>query len=235
MKLWTVWLTLISLVGAFAFPATAQSPGEERVLGRVFVSAPAPHLGALHVRPVVATGDDEEVEAVELVFAPVDYADGVVTPASNTNQSDRHLIGAVVPTRQMRRERSEEGVAGDTQSIYLPNGYYVISQVRYRYGDSVGESEVFCLSERSFVFRVGMMETVFMGRLPLVDPRIAPTNEAFTPIALPQEGARALRGWRKGGGQVTTFRADPVSFTPTPSMCPPESVHTAGWIEATLN
>lgn len=232
MKAVSLWVAIVCIAAAGVTPAMAQSAGDQRVLSRVFVSAPAPHLGALHVRPVVATGEAEAVEAVELVFAPVDYVDGVVTPASDSNKTDRHLIGAVVPTGQMRRERSDEGVAGDTQSIYLPNGYYVISQVRYRYGDNAEDSEIFCLSKRSFVFRVGMMETVFMGRLPLEDPRQSASGEAFAPIALADEGERSLRGWRKGGGRVTSFRADPVSFTPTPEICPPESVHTAGWIEA---
>lgn len=232
MKLFAGLMASLGFGAACAGQVVAQDTNDQRVLSRVFVSAPAPHLGALHVRPVIAAGEADEVEAVELVFAPVDYADGVVTPFANSNTSDRHLIGAVVPTGQMRRERSEEGVAGDTQSIYLPGGYYVISQVRYRYGGDAQKSEIFCLSERSFVFRVGMMETVFMGRLPLEDPRQAESGEPFTPIALPAEGTKALRGWRKGGGRVTSFRADPIAFTPNPAICPPESVHTAGWIQA---
>ncbi|MEO0818300.1 MAG: hypothetical protein AAFX86_13475 [Pseudomonadota bacterium] len=221
---------VLALVGV-GFISHADEQRDERVLNRIFVSAPAPHLGALHVRPVVAAGDVEDVEAVELVFAPVDYSDGVVTPASSPEQSDRHLIGAVVPTRQMQRERSDQGIAGDTQRVYLPNGYYVISQVRYRYDGDVDNSEVFCLSDRSFVFRVGMMETVFMGRLPLQDPRQTASDETFTPIALAENGTRALRGWRKGGGRLTSFRADPIAFSPSPAMCPAESVHTAGWLE----
>jgi len=51
----------------------------------------------------------------------------------------------------------------------------------------------------------------------------------FAPVELADTGSERLKGWRKGGGQVAVFTADPVSFTPDPSICAHESIHTAGW------
>ena len=229
----TIAISLLLAASPQIVNADTNDQNNERVLSRIYVSVPAPHMGTLYVRPVIANTGAAPVDAVELVFAPIDQVDGEVIPGAGAANAERRLIGAVIPTDPTKAERSDAGLAGSTQRVHLPAGDYVLSQVRYRYdADGAERSQVYCLSAGSMVFHVGMMETVFMGRLNLADPREATADDVFRPLTIDERNVDELRGWRKSSLGLRAFEARPTPFPATQDMCPPESIHTAGWVSA---
>ncbi|MEO1552921.1 MAG: hypothetical protein AAFR82_03230 [Pseudomonadota bacterium] len=224
---------LAGLIMASALTVFADQVEEsERRLNTITVKALPPDKGELHINPIIRRAQDfarPGYSEMELVFVPIGLIEDRLEPLLGEENRDYLRIVTNLPKRP-------EGVAFEdsekdylTQSVILPRGYYVLSEVTFRETDSIGTPDLqtvsHCLAESSFLFHVKGGDVMFMGR-----PEFAyPSKERLAkPDFNPAENLLAnlvrINGWRWTTKDLTAFEIAPTRFERSTAFCDPQAV-----------
>lgn len=224
---------LASLFVASALTVLADQVEEsERRLNTITVKALPPDKGELHINPIIRRAQDFSrpgYSEMELVFVPVGLIEDRLEPLLGEENRDYLRLVTHLPKRP-------EGVAFEdsekdylTQSVILPRGYYVLSEVTFRQSDSIATPDLqtvsHCLAEASFLLHVKGGDVMFMGR-----PEFAyPSKEQLAkPDFNPAENLLAnlvrMNGWRWTTKDLTAFEVVPTRFERSTAFCDPQAV-----------
>jgi hypothetical protein len=115
-----------------------------------------------------------------------------------------------------------------TQSVILPRGYYVLSEVTFRapaLGDqSAAQTVSHCLADNSILLRIKGGDVIYMGRPEFDYPSYARlADPAFSPAQRMLSQIDRLRGWRDTASDLEKFEVAPAEFERTTAFCSPQA------------
>lgn len=204
----------------------------ERRLNKVTVKTLPPDKGELHINPIIRRPADFQrpgFSEMELVFVPVGLIENQLEPLLGEENRDYLRLVTKLPNRP-------DGVAFEdtpkdyfTQSVILPRGYYVLSEVTFRQKSVHGGPDLqtvsHCLSENSFLVFVKGGDVMFMGR-PEFDYPSRPRLEdpSFSPAGEILDDLSKLRGWRWTTKDLVKFEVTPATFQRSTAFCSPSAI-----------
>ena len=227
------WVTgLITLGLLTAMPANPQEDRERR-LHTVTITTLPPDKGELHINPIIRRPQDFQrpgFSELELTFVPVALIGDALDPMLGEENRDYLKLVTQLPERA-------EGVAFEdteksylTQSVILPRGHYVLSEVTYRQPAPSAEmpdlrTVSHCLASDSFILHVKGGDVMFMGRLEFEYPtRDRLEDPDFNPAQMVLDDLDALSGWRWTTKDLLHFNVSRTTFESSPEFCSPDSV-----------
>jgi hypothetical protein len=231
------WMTGMIALGLLStLPATPQEDRERR-LHTVTITTLPPDKGELHINPIIRRPQDFQrpgFSELELTFVPVALIGDALGPMLGEENRDYLKLITKLPERA-------EGVAFQdteksylTQSVILPRGHYVLSEVTYRQpAPSAGMPDLrtvsHCLASDSFILHVKGGDVMFMGRLEFEYPTLTRLEDPdFNPAQMVLDDLDALSGWRWTTKDLLNFNVSRTTFERSPEFCSPDSV-TAGF------
>ena len=230
--------TLISLLiyyGVLAPISSAETESERR-LNTVTVTTLPPDRGELHINPVIRRPQDFQrpgYSELELVFVPVALIGDQIEPLLDENHQGRLRLITQLPARPVGIDFKDTPKDYLTQSVILPRGYYVLSEITYRQkSDSSGAPDLqtssHCLADDSFILHVKGGDVMFMGLLDIDYPtRKNMADEGFNPAHKILDNLERLKGWRWTTKDLEQFTVLPARFERSPAFCNPESISPA--------
>lgn len=228
LKAW-LFIGLFALAGIL--PATAQTD-QERRLNTVTITSLPPDKGELHINPIIRRPQDfarPGFSEMELVFVPVALIEDRLEPMLGEENRDYLKLITQLPDRPEGLPFEDNAKAYQTQSVILPKGYYVLSEVTFRQKARGGgapdlQTVSHCLADDSFMLHVRGGDVMFMGRLEFDYPtseRVA--DPRFNPAAGVLASFDRLRGWRWTTKDLIRFDVIPTKFERTTAFCSPQA------------
>ena len=225
------------IFGLLAVGLTAAAPvhaqdDRERRLNTVTVTSLPPDKGELHINPIIRRPQDfarPGFSEMELVFVPVALIEDDLVPLLGEENQDYLKLITQMPERPEGIAFEDNERTYKTQSVILPRGYYVLSEVSFRQkAQLAGAPDLqmvsHCLAEDSFMLHVKGGDVMFMGHLEFDYPtqtRLA--DPEFNPAAGVLESFDRLRGWRWTTKDLVRFDVIPTTFKRTNAFCNPQA------------
>lgn len=213
--------------GLLGSTGSAESPDRERRLNTVTVQTLPPDKGELHINPIVRRPQEFErpgFSEMELIFVPVALIEGRLEPLLEEKHRDYLRLVTELPKRAPGQRFEDTPKDYFTQSVILPRGLYVLSEVKFRQSLIEGEPDLqtvsYCLADESFLIRVKGGDVMFMGRPEFEYPshdRIA--DPEFSPARNVLNRLEKLNGWRWTTNDLVRFDIIPTKFERTAEFC----------------
>lgn len=221
--------------GLFGSIATAEPQDRERRLNTVVVKTLPPDKGELHINPIIRRAQDFQrpgFSEMELVFVPVALIEGRLEPLLGEENRDYLRLVTELPKRAQGQPFEDTAKDYFTESVILPRGLYVLSEVKFRQPSIEDEPDLqtvsYCLAEESFLIRVKGGDVMFMGRPEFDYPSHARIAEPeFNPARTVLDNLAGLKGWRWTTKDLVRFDVVSATFDRTPAFCSPQAA-TAG-------
>lgn len=224
---------LASLAATVFLPTQAdESVDHERRLNTITVKALPPDKGELHINPIIRRPQDFQrpgYSEMELVFVPVALISDSLQPLLGEQNRDYLKLITTLPKRPEGIPFEDTAKEYFTQSVILPRGYYVLSEVTFRQSAANGVPDLqavsHCLADKSFMLHVKGGDVMYMGRPEFEYPgRDRVSEPEFNPAAKIMADLNAIDGWRWTTTDLTPFKVAPVSFERTTAFCNPQAV-----------
>ncbi|MEL7541347.1 MAG: hypothetical protein AAGJ51_10620 [Pseudomonadota bacterium] len=209
-----------------------QVDDSERRLNTITVKALPPDKGELHINPIIRRAQDfarPGYNEMELVFVPVGLIEDRLEPLLGEENRDYLRLITALPKRPegVLFEDTEKDYL--TQSVILPRGYYVLSEVTFRQNDATGVPDLqtvsHCLAESSFLLHVKGGDVMFMGRPEFAYPGKAQlAKPEFNPAENLLANLSRINGWRWTTKDLTAFEVMPTQFERSAAFCSPQAV-----------
>lgn len=222
----------IAIATLVAISAVSQEERELR-LNTIKVSSIPPDRAVLHINPIILRPQDFKrpgFSEVELVFARVSLTEDGVQPFSTLHKRDNLSLIAQLPDRPAGEAFQDTPKDYQTQSVILPRGYYVLSQITFRQTQEPDDSpemdaRSWCLADSTLLMRVNGGEVIFMGRLEFDYPTAdALQDPDFNPARALLNDLDPKFGWRWTKDDLQHFLVEPTSFDPRPEYCSPDAL-----------
>lgn len=223
---------------AISLMASAHADGPydtERRLNTVTVTTLPPDKGALHINPVIRRPQDFQrpgFSEMELVFVPVALLESGLKPMLGEENRDYLRLITELPERLEGIPFEDTPKSYFTQTVILPRGYYVLSEVTFRQTSAIGGPDIrtvsHCQSDQSFLLHVKGRDVMFMGRPEIEYPtedRLA--EPSFNPAAKLVDHIDDIRGWRWTTTDLTELTLAPAQFERTEAFCSPQAISPA--------
>lgn len=217
------------LISAFLFtPATLAEDDAERRLNTVKITSLPPDKGELHINPIIRRPQDfvrPGFSEMELVFVPVALIEDDLVPLLGEENQDYLKLITPLPARPEGIAFEDSARSYKTQSVILPRGYYVLSEVSFRQTGKSADTPALqtvshCLSEDSFMLHVKGGDVMFMGLLDFEYPTVERLSDpAFNPAGRVLESFEAVRGWRWTTKDLVRFEVIPTRFQRSTAFC----------------
>lgn len=219
---------IAALLAAFQ-PAGAQD--QERRLNTVTVKALGPDKGELHINPIILRPQNFQrpgYSELELVFVPVALIEDRLEPVLGEENRDYLRLITKIPARPEGVPFKDTARDYFTQSVILPRGHYVLSEVTFRRRAPGGQPDIqavsHCLADKSILLRIKGGDVIYMGRPEfdypsydrLADPSFSPAERMLSQID-------RLRGWRDTATDLERFEVAPAKFERTTAFCSPQA------------
>lgn len=226
---WMFGLLISALL--FAPPAMADVDTERR-LNTVTITSLPPDKGELHINPIIRRPQEfarPGFSEMELVFVPVALIEDRLVPLLGEENQDYLKLITQLPERPEGIEFEDSARSYKTQSVILPRGYYVLSEVSFRQSAKGPDAPALqtvshCLSEDSFMLHVKGGDVMFMGLLDFDYPTVERLEDpAFNPAGRVLESFDAVRGWRWTTKDLVRFEVIPTTFERTTAFCNPQA------------
>lgn len=214
-----------------AAPVHAQDD-QERRLNTVTITTLPPDKGELHINPIIRRPQDfarPGFSEMELVFVPVALIEDQLEPLLGEENQDYLKLITKLPDRPDGIAFEDTERTYKTQSVILPRGYYVLSEVSFRQtsqtaGAPALQTVSHCLSEESFMLHVKGGDVMFMGHLEFEYPTQRRLNDPdFNPASGALAGLDRLRGWRWTTKDLVRFDVIPSAFERSAAFCNPQA------------
>ena len=213
--------------------AQAEEPVErERRLRTITVTALPPDKGALHINPIIRRPQDFQrpgFSEMELVFVPVALLDGGLTPLLGEENRDYLRLITELPERPEGVPFEDTAKEYFTQTVILPRGYYVLSEVTFRQKSNDGSPDLqtvsHCLADQSFLLHVKGRDVMYLGRPEFEYPtpeRLA--DPSFTPAQSLVENLDYISIWRWTMTDLVSLDVEPTQFERSDAFCSPQAV-----------
>lgn len=209
----------------------ASSQDLERRLNTVTVKALGPDKGELHINPIVFRPQDYQrpgFSELELVFVPVALIEDRLEPVLGEENRDYLRLITDIPPRPEGVPFKDTARDYFTQSVILPRGYYVLSEVTFR-GASAGaqldaQTISHCLADESILIHIKGGDVIYMGRPEFDYPSYARLSDpSFNPAERMLTQIERLRGWRDTATALSKFEVAPARFERTTAFCSPQA------------
>jgi len=201
----TTCLALAAASASSAQETGGSSEEDTRLLDEItttadkVASANIPQTGELFIRPVLYTqgrSQNSPVRQVDLFFAPVEAIDNGAAQVFDDERRYRVSLNVPVMTTTGTRFQLAKGNKIDlgTEIIDMPEGTYVLSEIRYSYNSRTGaggallfdedlSTRAYCLTEETYVFNVFNGSKQFLGALALAPfPKNSARLSSFHPV-----------------------------------------------------
>ncbi|MEM7329532.1 MAG: hypothetical protein AAF437_12385 [Pseudomonadota bacterium] len=221
------------LAFAWLFPAMADEiEDRERRLKTVTVTALPPDKGELHINPIIRRAQDflrPGYSEMELVFVPVALIEDRLEPLLGEENREYLRLVTDLPERPEGIPFEDTAKEYFTQSVILPRGYYVLSEITFRQRAAAGVPDLqavsHCLADESFMLHVKGGDVMYMGRPEFEYPSAARVADPdFNPAAELLAHLDWIDGWRWTTKDLTPFQVIPTSFQRTTAFCSPQAV-----------
>lgn len=209
----------------------ARSQDLERRLNTVTVKAIGPDKGELHINPIILRPQEFQrpgYSELELVFVPVALIEDRLEPLLGEENRDYLRLITKIPARPEGVPFKDTARDYFTQSVILPRGYYVLSEVTFRApalgGQPAAQTVSHCLADNSILLRIKGGDVIYMGRPEFDYPsydRLA--DPAFSPAQRMLSQIDRLRGWRDTATDLEKFEVAPAEFERTTAFCSPQA------------
>ncbi len=218
---------------AFLASAQASEPDEpERRLNKITVTALPPDKGALHINPIIRRPQDFQrpgFSEMELVFVPVALLENGLKPLLGEENRDYLRLITALPDRPEGIPFEDNAKEYFTQTVILPRGYYVLSEVTFRQRSLSDAPDLqtvsHCLAEESFLLHVNGRDVIYLGRpefeYPTAD-RLA--DPSFTPARTLIETLDQANIWRWTTTDLVNVDIARTEFERNEAFCSPQSV-----------
>ena len=225
-----------SLIAALAMglTATAQTidlDHPERKLNTITVTALPPDKGALHINPIIRRPQNFQrpgFSEMEMVFVPVALLETGLTPLLGEENRDYLRLVTQIPNRPEGVEFEDTARTYQTQTVILPRGYYVLSEITFRQSFADGAPDLntvsHCLSDQSFLLHVKGRDVMFMGRPEIEYPSLDRLRDPnFNPARAVIEDLDSVRGWRWTTKDLVELDLAPAAFERSEAFCSPDA------------
>ncbi|MEM9179054.1 MAG: hypothetical protein AAGA89_05055 [Pseudomonadota bacterium] len=226
------YVLLAALVFCWASHAQAEPTERERRLNTITVTALPPDKGALHINPIIRRPQGFQrpgYSEMELVFVPVAIIEGALEPLLGEENRDYLRLVTELPDRPEGIPFEDTAKEYFTQTVILPRGYYVLSEVTFRQSSANGSPDLqtvsHCLADESFLLHVKGRDVMFLGRPEFEYPtpkRLA--DPSFTPVGDLVQNLASMNIWRWTTTDLVTLEVQPTTFGRTDAFCSPEAV-----------
>lgn len=227
------WMTALLAFG-LSIPGIASAQEDrERRLHTVTITTLPPDKGELHINPIIRRPQDFErpgFSEMELTFVPVALIGDALDPMLGEENRDYLKLITRLPDRPEGQPFEDTEKSYLTQSVILPRGHYVLSEVTYRQTGRNTEmpdlrTVSHCLANQSFLLHVKGGDVMFMGRLEFEYPTVARLEDPdFNPAQMVLDDLDALKGWRWTTKDLLHFEVAPTSFERSAEFCSPDAV-----------
>lgn len=216
-------------------PSFAKDHSERR-LNTVTVTTLPPDKGELHINPVIRRPQDFQrpgFNELELVFVPVALIEDRLEPLLDEDYRGQLRLTTKLPTRTQGETFMDSPRDYLTQSVILPRGYYVLSEISFRQHSQIAgtpdlRTSSHCLADESFMLHVKGGDVMFMGLLDVNYPTIdRAADRSFNPAQTILDDLETLKGWRWTTKDLERFEVQAVAFERSPAFCNPESITPA--------
>lgn len=229
MQGYAILAAVISALWMSVQPASSQD--FERRLNTVTVKALGPDKGELHINPIVLRPQDFQrpgYSELELVFVPVALIEDRLEPLLGEENRDYLRLVTEIPERPEGVSFKDSARDYFTQSVILPRGYYVLSEVTFRRPSSGGQPDIqavsHCLADNSILLRIKGGDVIYMGRPEFDYPSYARlADPSFSPAQRMLDQIDRLRGWRDTATDLEKFEVQAAEFERTTAFCSPEA------------
>lgn len=213
--------------------AHAVNPDEpERRLNTITVSALPPDKGAVHINPIIRRPQDFErpgFNEMELVFVPVAVLEDGLKPLLGEENRDYLRLVTQLPDRAEGVPFEDTARDYLTQTVILPRGYYVMSEVTFRQRTTPGSPDTqtvsHCLADESFLLRVRGRDIMFLGRPEFEYPTAERISEpSFTPARNLLENLDSINIWRWTTTDLEALKVRPTKFKRSEAFCSRDAI-----------
>ena len=217
-----------ALLAAFQI---ADAQERERRLNTVTVTALGPDKGELHINPIVLRPQDFQrpgYSELELVFVPVALIEDRLEPMLGEENRDYLRLITEIPARAEGVDFKDSARDYFTQSVILPRGYYVLSEVTFRRPASGAQPDTrtvsHCLADQSILLHIKGGDVIYMGRPEFNYPSYARlADPSFSPAQRMLSQIDRLRGWRDTATDLERFEVSAAKFKRTTAFCSPQA------------